>query len=247
LPSVIVEELGIEFPIIPESSRSLRHVVLKTASRIGGDVLNHGSSVRLVRALENVTFSLKSGDRLALVGHNGAGKSTLIRILAGIYEPSFGRLEVRGRIVSMFEIGAGLDEESTGYENIVIKGLMLGMPLDEIRRRAPEIADYSELGDYIHFPVRTYSSGMLLRLVFAIAVSVKGNVVLMDEWIAVGDTAFKKKSQKKLEEFTSGSGILVLASHDNVLLRDNCNLAMQLEHGHVVNFGTTEEVLAKLT
>ena len=199
-----------------------------------------------MQALDDISFTLKQGDRLGLVGHNGAGKTTLIRVLAGIYEPTAGSLRMVGRNVPMFDIGLGMDEEASGYENIRIRGLILGLTPEEIDARVPEIAEFAELGDYLELPIRTYSSGMLLRLVFSIAASIHGDIILMDEWIAVGDAQFRKKTHDRLQEITARSGIVVLASHDHGLLRDTCNLGLYLDGGRVRAFGALEDVLKEL-
>ena len=199
-----------------------------------------------MQALDEISFSLKQGDRLGLVGHNGAGKTTLIRVLAGIYEPTRGSLRVVGRNVPMFDIGLGMDEEASGYENIRTRGLILGLSPEEIEERVPEIAEFAELGDYLELPIRTYSSGMLLRLVFSIAASIHGDIILMDEWIAVGDAQFRKKTHDRLQQITQRSGIVVLASHDFGLLRETCNLGLYLDGGRVRAFGALDDVLKEL-
>lgn len=196
--------------------------------------------------LEDVSLEIPRGKTFALLGRNGAGKTTLIRVLAGIYQPTSGSLRVAGRIMPMFDIGLGMDEEASGYENIRIRGLILGLTPDEIEERLPEIAEFAELGDYLELPIRTYSSGMLLRLVFAIATSIHGDIVLMDEWIAVGDAEFRKKTHDRLQEITARSGIVVLASHDYGLLRETCNLGLYLEGGRVRGFGQLGDVLEQL-
>lgn len=248
MPLIEANQLGIEFPVAPPNAQSFRHLALRAASRVGGKMTKAGGgSFQFVKALDNITFTLKHGDRLALVGHNGAGKTTLIRALAGIYEPTTGSLRVVGRTVPMFDIGLGMDEEATGYENIRTRGLILGLSPEEIEDRVAEIAEFAELGDYLELPIRTYSSGMLLRLVFSIAASIHGDVILMDEWIAVGDAHFRKKTHDRLQDITMSSGIVVLASHDQNLLRETCNLGLYLDGGGVRAFGALEDVLKELT
>jgi ABC-2 type transport system ATP-binding protein len=246
MPLIEANNIGIEFPVAPPNARSFRHFALRTASRVGGRVRREEGSFQFVQALDDVSFTLKHGDRLGLVGHNGAGKTTLIRVLAGIYEPTKGSLRVIGRNVPMFDIGLGMDEEASGYENIRTRGLILGLTPQEIDERVPEIAEFAELGDYLELPIRTYSSGMLLRLVFSIAASIHGDIILMDEWIAVGDAHFRKKTHDRLQEITVRSGILVLASHDHGLLRETCNLGLYLDGGRVRAFGALEDVLKEL-
>ncbi|CCD83636.1 putative O-antigen/LPS export system ATP-binding protein [Bradyrhizobium sp. ORS 285] len=240
------KQIGIEFPVAPPNARSFRHLAIKAASRVGGRVSKSDGSFQFVQALDDLSFTLKQGDRLGLVGHNGAGKTTLIRVLAGIYEPTRGSLRVVGRNVPMFDIGLGMDEEASGYENIRTRGLILGLSPEEIEQRVPEIAEFAELGDYLELPIRTYSSGMLLRLVFSIAASIHGDIILMDEWIAVGDAQFRKKTHGRLQEITGRSGIVVLASHDMGLLRDTCNLGLYLDGGRVRAFGALDDVLKEL-
>jgi ABC-2 type transport system ATP-binding protein len=246
MPLIEAHNVGIEFPVAPPNARSFRHLALRTASLVGGRVLKNDGAFRFVQALDGVSFTLKRGDRLGLIGHNGAGKTTLIRVLAGIYEPTRGSLRMVGRNVPMFDIGLGMDEEATGYENIKIRGLILGLTPEEIEERVTEIAEFAELGDYLELPIRTYSSGMMLRLVFSIAASIHGDIILMDEWIAVGDAQFRKKTHDRLLEITSQSGIVVIASHDHALLRDLCNLGLYLEAGRVRAFGPLEDVLKEL-
>ncbi len=246
MPLIEARNVGIEFPVAPPNAKSFRHLALRTVSRVGGKVLKNEGSFRFVQALDDVSFTLRRGDRLGLLGHNGAGKTTLIRVLAGIYEPTRGSLRMVGRNVPMFDIGLGMDEEATGYENIRIRGLILGLTPEQIEERVAEIAEFAELGDYLELPIRTYSSGMLLRLVFSIAASIHGDIILMDEWIAVGDAQFRKKTHDRLQKITEQSGIVVLASHDHGLLRDTCNLGLHLEGGRVRAFGPLDDVLKEL-
>ena len=212
--------------------------------RIGGRVVDRGSRVSLVRALDRISFSLAQGDRLGLVGANGSGKTTLIRVLAGTYAPTAGRLDVAGTRMPLADISIGADEEATGYENIRLRGLLLGLSTEDIERKTADIAAFSGLGDYLHLPVRTYSAGMVLRLMFAITTSVEGNIVLMDEWIAVGDQEFRRKANERLRSIAARAGILVIASHDPGILRELCTVGLRLEGGRMKQFGPIEDVLA---
>lgn len=246
MPKIIAQGVSVEFPVISPSSRSFRNVALLKASRVGGRVVEGNTSIKLVRALDDISFTLSDGDRLGLMGHNGSGKTTLIRTLSGIYEPAGGQLAVEGKRFPMFDINLGLDEEATGYENIYIRGLIMGMSAKEISEKTQAIAEYSELESYLDMPIRTYSSGMLLRLMFAIATSTEGDIVLMDEWIAAGDDGFRQKANERLREITTHSGILVLASHDVNILKATCNLGLCLEGGKVRHFGPIDEVIAAM-
>jgi ABC-2 type transport system ATP-binding protein len=240
---IVADHLNIEFPVNIGGSRSLRDAFTNTISRVGGRVIANKSNT-VVCALEDISFSLNRGDRLGLIGANGSGKTTLIRTLAGVYEPSRGRLDVEGVRVPMFDIGLGFDDEGNGYENIYIRGLIMGLTREQIAAKMPEIAEFSELGGYLDLPVRTYSAGMSLRLMFAIATSLEGDIILMDEWLAVGDAEFRHKANARLRKLTEGAGILVLASHDMSLLRETCTLGMHIEAGKVRNFGKIGDVIA---
>ena len=245
MPSIVVENLTIDIPVLSIRARSLRTVAVAKARAIGGKIVNDGSHISVVRALDQVSFRLGRGDRLGLIGSNGAGKSTLIRVLADIYAPSAGKVERRGTLIPMFDIGIGFDHEATGYENIMLRGMMMGLTRREIAERTEEIAAFSELDEYLDLPLRTYSAGMTLRLMFSIATSVAGDIILMDEWISVGDESFQNKAQKRMLEITGKAGILVIASHDPNTLRQHCTLGMRLEKGRVADFGPIEKVLSR--
>src|SRR5437588_1818657 len=245
MPSIVVENLTIDIPVLSIRARSLRTIAVAKARAIGGKIIDSGTHVSVVRALDQVSFTLGNGDRLGLIGPNGAGKSTLIRVLADIYAPSTGKIERQGTLIPMFDIGIGFDLESTGYENIMLRGMMIGLSRREIQDRADEIAAFSELGEYLDLPIRTYSAGMTLRLMFSIATSVAGDIILMDEWISVGDESFQNKAQKRMLEVTGKAGILVVASHDPNTLLQHCNLGMRLEKGRVADFGPIEEILSR--
>ena len=243
MPSIAVENLTVDIPVLSVRSRSLRTIAVAKARAIGGMIVDSGTNISVVRALDQISFTLGTGDRLGLVGPNGAGKSTLLRVLADIYVPSAGRVERRGALIPMFDIGLGFDYEATGYENIMLRGMMMGLTRREVAARTDEIAAFSELGEYLDLPIRTYSAGMTLRLMFSIATSVAGDIILMDEWISVGDEAFQSKAQKRMLDITGKAGILVIASHNPATLLQHCNLGMRLEKGRVVDFGPIEKVL----
>lgn len=243
MPSIVVEDLTIDIPVLSIRARSFRTIAVAKARAIGGKIVDDGSHISVVRALDQVSFTLGRGDRLGLIGPNGAGKSTLIRVLADIYAPSSGKVVRQGTLIPMFDIGIGFDPEATGYENIMLRGMMMGLSRREIAVRADEIAAFSELGEYLDLPIRTYSAGMTLRLMFSIATSVAGDIILMDEWISVGDVSFQKKAQKRMLEITGNAGILIIASHDPNTLLQHCSLGMRLEKGRVVDFGPIENVL----
>lgn len=231
--SITATDLSIDFPIFNASHRSLKKKVLNatTGGRIAGDA---GQRVS-IRALEQLNFDLRPGDRVGLVGHNGAGKTTLLRVLSGVYPPSSGKLEVHGRIASLTDISVGIDGEATGFENIYLRGIVMGMTPKEINDKMDEIAEFSELGDYLNMPVRTYSSGMQLRLAFAVSTSVQADIILMDEWLSVGDAKFAKKASERLDHMVANSSILVIASHQEDILERLCNRRITMEHGKLIS------------
>ncbi len=242
-PIIELDKVSIAFPIYHGGSRSLKKSLLfrGSAGRIGRD-----SNQRVtIEALKNVSLSLSTGDRVALIGANGAGKTTLLRVMAGIYEPTVGAVAIRGRISPMLDVGLGIDTDLSGYDNIRIRGLVLGLTAQEIESRLEDIADFTELGDYLDMPVRVYSAGMTLRLTFAIATCFKPEVLLMDEWIVAGDSQFMEKAERRIEGFINEASVLVLASHDIEICKRWCNKAVWLDRGVVQNFGEINDVVAE--
>lgn len=240
MSSIEVSHAHLDYPLVGISSRSLKTRLLGTVT---GGLISAGDAVPVVKALQNIHFSLKEGDRLGLVGHNGAGKSTLLKVLAGIYQPSSGAVVARGRIVSTLNISLGMEPEATGFENIIIRGLLLGMKRTEINAKLEEIASFTELGDYLNMPVRIYSSGMTTRLAFATVTAMDSDILLMDEVIGTGDSAFMDKAEKRLNEFMNRSKIIVLASHSDHVIKKFCNKAVLLEHGQIISEGNPDEVI----
>jgi lipopolysaccharide transport system ATP-binding protein len=225
------KNVSVDFPVYNASGRSLkkRLIQVATGGQVGAD--SHGRVV--VRALENLNFSFKDGDRIGLVGHNGAGKSTLLRLLSSVYEPSVGSARILGEIGSLIDISLGTDPEATGRENVYLRGGLLGMTRARITREMDAIMDFSELGDFIDMPLRTYSTGMHLRLAFAVSTIVRPEILLMDEWLAVGDEGFKHKAELRMRELVQSTNILVIATHSPELIFKNCNRVLWLEHGKI--------------
>ena len=233
MPHISAEGICVEFPIWNPSHRSLKNAVLRATT--GGRLARESSTRVVVQALSDLSFEFARGDRIGLVGNNGSGKTTLLRVLSGIYEPVRGRLEVSGRVSSLLDLSLGMDHEATGLENIVLRGVLMGLPSVAIQAKVNEIAEFSELGDYLSMPIRTYSSGMLLRLAFAVSTSVAPEILLLDEWLSVGDAAFRDKAERRLLELIESSAIMVLASHDESLIRRFCSRMLRLEHGRAAS------------
>lgn len=236
-----LRDLWVEFPIYQASSRSLKKSLLAKA---------HGNLARDARdrvnvvALSDLDLDIEHGDRLAVMGANGAGKSTLLKVLAGIYEPTRGRIYSSGRISALLTASVGLDPDATGRENIVLRGMYMDVHPREMRGRVEEIAEFTELGYHLDLPVRTYSTGMVVRLCFAIATSVRPEILLLDEWLAAGDAGFLAKARKRMEEFVGRSSILVLASHSMPILEEWCNRAILLDSGRIIAVGDVKEIAA---
>jgi ABC-type polysaccharide/polyol phosphate transport system ATPase subunit len=237
-----LQDVAVEFPVYHASTRSLKNRLIGRMS-LGGRIGEDAAHRVCVKALEGISLAFEHGDRVALLGANGSGKSTLLRVLAGIYEPIRGFVRSEGCIAPLFDISLGFDPESTGYENISLRGLFLGMTRAEILARRDAIGAFSELGDYLAMPLRTYSSGMMLRLAFAVSTHVDADILLMDEWIGVGDAAFTEKAQRRLVELVEGAAILVLASHSEEMVRRTCDKAVLLRQGRVAHVGDVEEAL----
>lgn len=231
MASINFEGVSVDFPIYNASGRSLKKRLIQVAT--GGQLGADAQGRVVVRALDNVTFSLRDGDRVGLLGHNGAGKSTLLRLLTGVYSPSFGTAEVTGEIGSLIDISLGIDAEATGRENIYLRGGMLGMSKQEVTRNLEDIIEFSELGDFVNMPLRTYSTGMHMRLAFAVSTIMRPQILLMDEWLSVGDEGFKHKAEARLRDLVQTTNILVVATHSRELLMETCNRAIWLEHGKV--------------
>jgi lipopolysaccharide transport system ATP-binding protein len=221
----------VEFPIYGASSRLMTVSLAKFAT--GGILARDRHRHVVVRALDDVSFEFHEGDKIGLIGHNGSGKSTLLRVLAGIHEPVSGSVVVNGRITSMLGITVGMDLEATGLENIMMRGRLMGVSTRKLRHMLDDIVEFSGIGDYLHLPMRTYSTGMVMRLAFATATSVEADIILMDEWLSVGDSAFADKAKARLDWLVQGARIVVIASHDLGLIASQCNRILKLEHGRL--------------
>jgi ABC-type polysaccharide/polyol phosphate transport system ATPase subunit len=238
---VRLRDVSVEFPIYQGSSRSLKKVLLASSTR--GNLARDARDRINVRALNEVSLDLRSGDRFALVGPNGGGKTTLLKVLAGVFEPTQGRIMSSGQVTSLLDTNVGLNPDATGYENITLRGMYMGIHPRDMVARAPAIAEFTELGDYLDMPVRTYSAGMMIRLAFAISTCITPDILIMDEWLTAGDARFLAKAQRRIEEFVRHSSILVLASHSMQLVEEWCSRGLLLDHGRVLTIGPIKEVI----
>jgi lipopolysaccharide transport system ATP-binding protein len=219
------------------------HTTLKDAV-LRGQFFQIGRPVGQLEALKDISFSVPEGMVLGLIGPNGAGKSTLLRLLADIYRPSSGRISIKGRI-SLLSLGLGFHPEFSGRENILISGLALGLSRKQMVKVSEDIIRFAELEEFIDTPIRTYSSGMYMRLAFSVAVNVNPDILLIDEVLAVGDARFTEKSRARIEEFKKMGKTIVLATHDLSTVENWCQQALFLNEGKMCGLGEPKEVVAK--
>lgn len=237
-----LKNVTLDLPIYDVQGRSLKKQVMRLGKR--NRIAEGNDGVIVVRALDDLNLRFDRGDRIGLICHNGAGKSTLLRAMAGIYPPTAGEVAREGKVVPLLDISLGMDENSTGRQNIRLRGLLLGMTDTEVREKQEEIAEFCELGDYLDLPIRTYSSGMRVRLAFAVSTAVDAQILLLDEVMGVGDASFMHKAEARLADLHSRAEIVVLAMHSNAEIRKVCNKVLWMERGRVRAFGPTEEVVS---
>lgn len=230
----------VQYPVYNARSMSLRNQIVRIGT--GGRIESEAGHVSIVTALKDVSFSLQEGDAVALIGHNGAGKSTMLRTMAGVYVPTAGEVVRKGRVATMLELGAGMDPELSGYENIIRMSILMGASMQEIEERTSDIEEFTQLGDFLKLPVRTYSSGMATRLMFAVTTSTRPDILLVDEVFGTGDADFQEKAKKRMEELIESVGIFVFASHNNALIKGYCNRFFRVQHGSVVEISREEIV-----
>ena len=241
MASIEFNNVCVDFPIYNANSRSLKNKLAQVAT--GGQLGTNEQGVIVVRALEDLTFTLKDGDRVGLLGHNGAGKSTLLRLLSGVYWPSSGSATVTGKVGSLIDISLGIDPEITGRQNAYLRGGLLGISKTEIGEQMDGIIEFSELGSFIDMPMRTYSSGMHLRLAFAVSTILRPEILLMDEWLSVGDESFRHKAEKRMSKLVQSTNILVIATHSRAVVQQTCNRVIWLEHGKIKMDANPEAVI----
>tara|TARA_B110000503_G_C7150605_1_gene414984 strand:- start:1227 stop:1967 length:741 start_codon:yes stop_codon:yes gene_type:complete len=243
MAGIKLNQVSADLPIFNSSSRSLTNSLLSAAT--GGKISADKRGQVTVKALSSIDLEVKSGDRLGIIGPNGSGKTTLLRVLGGIYEPTSGTITREGNIASLIDIGLGINPENTGRENILLRGQLMGLKSKQIAKKAEEIIEFADLGDFIHLPVRTYSSGMLIRLGFAVSTSISADIVIMDEWLSVGDGAFADRAKARLDKLVDNAEILIIASHSKSLIEQSSNRTLWLDKGSVRGLGDTHVVASQ--
>ncbi len=239
MSSISLRGVTLDYPVYSVRAKSLRGSLLNVA--VGGSLMKNKSDMAVVRAISNLSFDLKEGDRLALLGHNGSGKSSLLKVLAGVYAPTSGVVKIDGRINSMISMSIGLDPEASGLQNIKNLAMMQMVSKKEIARRLPSIIEFSELGTFIDMPFKTYSAGMMARLTFSVATEIPGDIILLDEWLSAGDADFQVKANARMAGFVKDAKIIVLATHNFSMAQTVCNKCLVMEGGRAIFFGSTEE------
>jgi ABC-2 type transport system ATP-binding protein len=242
MSEIILKNVSLDFPIYGANTRSLKKRLLRATT--GGLIKQTDSAVITIRALNNINIHIEHGDRVGLIGHNGAGKSTLLKVLTGIYEPMMGTMKVDGKVTALLNVMLGLDPESTGLENIFMCGVLNGLTFKAIEAHTKAIADFTDLGDYLSMPIRTYSSGMQLRLAFAIATSIEPEILIMDEVVGVGDAQFMHKAQTRLDNLIKNSKIMVVATHSEEIIKNICNKVLVMDAGNMLFYGPPAEGIA---
>jgi lipopolysaccharide transport system ATP-binding protein len=236
-------DASLTFPILDAGAMSLTNrIVGKTITR---RLTGLSSGIVNVRAIEKMSLNVSAGERVGIIGANGAGKTSLLKLISGVYEPSSGSIERVGNIAALTDISLGINSDATGRENIYLRAALLGLSRKEMSHRIDELISFTELEDFIDLPVRVYSSGMQMRLAFAVATSIQADILVMDEWLSVGDESFQLKAKDRLSRLLDASEILFLASHSEELLKSTCTRIIWLERGVLKADGTPEEILPR--
>lgn len=241
MSSITLKNVSLELPIFNVADFSLRQTLIQSAT--GGILKKHKKNTYSISALKDISFSLHRNDRLGLIGHNGSGKTTLLKVLAGVYKPTSGEAQIEGSVSTLFNISMGTHADTTGYESLYISSLIRGKTPKEAKDSLSKMAEFTELGDYLNLPIRTYSAGMRMRIGFASATEGSPDILLIDEVFGTGDQEFVEKCRKRLLSLIERSGIMVFASHSQALLHNLCNKVMILNHGQIIAFGDTKEIL----
>jgi ABC-2 type transport system ATP-binding protein/lipopolysaccharide transport system ATP-binding protein len=239
---IVLDKASVELAVYNSRGRALKHELFRRT--VGGGLEDRrDSSIQVVKALREVNFEASDGDRIGIVGGNGAGKTTLLRVLSRVYPPTSGRVQIDGRVSSLIDLSMGMDTDATGYENIIMRGVMLGLSNRQAEAIIQDVEEFSELGEFLDLPIRTYSNGMMLRLAFAVSTAVEPDILILDEVIGVGDASFAERAERRMQGMINSANIVFLASHNNDAIKRFCNRALWLKSGVLMAQGEPAEVL----
>jgi len=237
-----LKNVDLEYIVGGVYSQSFKNQLFNTLT--GGKIVQNKNFIT-IKALNNLNINIENGQRIGLIGANGAGKTSFLKLIAGIYQPTSGELNIKGKVLSTISPYCGVEPDATGIENIYTIALLNGLKKQDIKNKIDDICDFSELGDYLYMPTRVYSSGMLTRLVYSVITSIDADILVMDEIIGVNDATFIEKSSQRLRKFIDKSKILFLASHSEGILRNVCNKCIFLKNGSIEDYGNIEDILNK--
>lgn len=237
---ISLKKVNVDIPVFNSQGRSLKKTVMGIAT--GGKIGLTESGKTIIRSLHDINLTILPHERVGLIGHNGAGKSTLLRVFSKVFTPSSGEAIIEGKIGSLIDISLGIDGEATGIENIFLRAALLGIPKKEVEKALPDIIDFTQLGNFLEMPVRTYSTGMHMRLAFAVSTMISPDILIMDEWLSVGDEAFQKTAESRLNKLIERSNVLIIASHSRQLIEKCCTRVIWLEHGEIKMDSSPQEV-----
>lgn len=229
MSSILLKKVNFSYPVLMDSNRSFKKLLLRK------------NKTTKIHSLKNVTLSADSGERIGLIGNNGAGKTTLLKLLTGIYQPESGISVIKGKVSSLLNINLGVNDELSGIENIKTRGLLMGVSKVELQKKLDEIIDFTELGKFINFPVKTYSAGMKIRIAFSVCTAFKPEILIMDEWLSAGDERFQIKANTRLNNMIQKSNILVIASHNLNFLKKTCNRIIYIKDGSIESDSSVNE------
>lgn len=240
---IVFKNVSLTYPVLDIGSHSLQVTLRKKVSAVVGGNVDSSASTTYVKAIDDVSMTIGDGQRVGIIGHNGAGKTTLLRIIAGVYTPTGGKVTVQGNVNSLIDFTLGMDPDSNGIKNIIFRLVFMGLTVKQAKKSVDAIIDFSGLSEFIHLPVRTYSTGMFLRLAFAISTHIPPDILVLDEIVGAGDESFREKALKRLEYLFSESRIVVVSSHDIEAVRKYCTDVILMNKGKIVTIGPTEKVI----
>ncbi|MDF3047359.1 MAG: hypothetical protein K0R73_477 [Candidatus Midichloriaceae bacterium] len=237
---IVFEKVSLDYPVYGQDPRLITRKIISLAS--AGKFVS-SNKIPYIRSIDNLTLTINSGDRVGLIGNNGAGKTTILKLISGIYQPTSGKVYVEGKVCPILGSGFGLDDEATGYENIILGGIALGRSVAEMKEKVTEIAEFTELGDFLRMPFKTYSAGMKARLSFAITTSFESQILAIDEGIGAGDRDFSVIAKNRLDQFLTQASTLIIASHSEDLIKRFCTHGLVMKSGKSKFYGTVDDAL----